>query len=70
LCRPEATVMVLGPSTPLSPILFDYGVNILSGTRVVDEASVLGTVSQGASFKQVKGTKLLTFVSEKGVSLV
>ena len=70
LCRPEATVMMLGPSTPLSPILFDYGVDILSGTRVVDEASVLRTVGQGASFRQVKGTKLLTFVREKGVSFL
>ena len=68
LCRPEATVMVLGPSTPLSPVLFDYGVDILSGTRVADEAAVLCTVGQGASFRQVKGTRLLTFVSQKGVS--
>jgi uncharacterized protein (DUF4213/DUF364 family) len=65
LCRPEATVMVLGPSTPLSPILFDYGVDILSGTKVLDETAVLRTVGQGASFKQVKGVKLLTFAREK-----
>ena len=65
LCRPEATVMVLGPTTPLSPILFDYGVDILSGTKVMDEAAVLRTVGQGASFKQVEGVKLLTFVREK-----
>jgi uncharacterized protein (DUF4213/DUF364 family) len=65
LCRPEATVMVLGPSTPLSPILFDYGVDILSGTKVTDEAAVLRTVGQGASFKQVEGVKLLTFAREK-----
>ena len=64
LCSPEATVMVLGPSTPLSPILFDYGVDILSGTRVVDENAVLRTVGQGASFRQMGGVKLLTFVKE------
>jgi uncharacterized protein (DUF4213/DUF364 family) len=64
LCRPEATVMVLGPSTPLSPVLFDYRVDILSGTRVMDEASVLRTVGQGASFRQVRGVKLLTFTKE------
>jgi uncharacterized protein len=60
LCRPNSTVMVLGPSTPLSPVLFDHGVTILSGTRVVDEEAVLRTVSQGASFRQVEGVKLLT----------
>jgi len=65
LCRPEATVMVLGPSTPLSPVLFAYGADILSGMKVLDEAAVLQTVGQGASFKQVEGVKLLTFVSQK-----
>jgi uncharacterized protein (DUF4213/DUF364 family) len=67
LCSPEATVMVLGPSTPLSPVLFDYGVDILSGTRVVDETAVLRTVGQGASFRQVHGVKLLTFVRDKEI---
>ena len=65
LCPPQATVMLLGPSTPLSPIFFDYGVNILSGIQVVDEAAVFRTVGQGASFRQVEGVKLLTFVHEK-----
>jgi len=65
LCPPQATVMLLGPSTPLSPILFDHGATIISGTRVVDEAAVLRTVGQGASFRQVEGVKLLTFIREK-----
>ncbi len=65
LCGPRSTVMLLGPSTLLSPVLFDYGVNILSGTRVVDEAAVLRTVGQGASFRQVEGVKLLTLMKEK-----
>jgi uncharacterized protein (DUF4213/DUF364 family) len=66
LCQPQATVMVLGPSTPLSPILFDHGVDIISGTQVVDEGAVLRTVGQGGTFRQVEGTKLLTFMKEKG----
>jgi uncharacterized protein (DUF4213/DUF364 family) len=65
LCPSKATVMLLGPSTPLSPVLFDYGVNILSGTYVVDETAVLRTVGQGASFRQVQGARLLTFVHDK-----
>jgi uncharacterized protein len=60
LCKPHSTVMVLGPSTPLSTVLFDHGVTILSGTCVVDEEAVLRTISQGASFRQVEGVKLLT----------
>jgi uncharacterized protein (DUF4213/DUF364 family) len=65
LCASKATVMLLGPSTPLSPVLFEYGVDIMSGARIVDEEAVLRTVGQGASFRQVEGVKLLTFANEK-----
>jgi uncharacterized protein len=67
LCHPDALVMVLGPSTPLSPILFDYGVRILSGARVVNETDALRTISQGATFQQVQGVKLLTYVNSKEI---
>jgi uncharacterized protein (DUF4213/DUF364 family) len=62
LCHPEALVLVLGPSTPLSPILFEYGVHILSGSVVEDVESVLQAVSQGANFRQVHrhGVRLVT----------
>jgi uncharacterized protein (DUF4213/DUF364 family) len=60
LCRPKAYVIVLGPTTPLSPILFDYGVDIISGTKIVDIETVLRYVIQGATFRQMKGVRLLT----------
>jgi uncharacterized protein (DUF4213/DUF364 family) len=66
LCRPEALVMVLGPSTPLSPVLFKHGVHLISGARVVDEAAVLRTVGQGAMFQQVEGVRLLTLARPGG----
>ena len=65
LRNPKSTVMVLGPSTPLSTILFDHGVQIISGTRVVNEIAVLRTVHQSASLRQVEGVKLLTLAREK-----
>jgi uncharacterized protein len=64
LCDPTSTVMVLGPSTPLSSVLFSHGAGILSGTHVVDEAAVLRTVAQGATFSQVEGARRLTLVKE------
>jgi hypothetical protein len=67
LVKPNATVMVLGPSTPLSPVFFEHGVTIISGTRVVDEEAVVRTVGQGAVFRQVQGVKLLTLTREKEV---
>lgn len=65
LCRRESLVMVLGPSTPLSPVLFGHGAALLSGTLVVDEAAVLRTVGQGAIFRQVEGVRLLTLSQER-----
>ena len=59
LCR-EKFVVVLGPSTPLSPVLFDYGVDVLSGVNVTDPESVIRSISEGASFRQIAGVKLLT----------
>ena len=64
LCQPNAKVMVLGPSTPLSPILYDYGISFLSGSRVIDEENAALTIQQGASFPQVNGVKLITITKE------
>ena len=66
LCRPQSTVVVLGPTTPLSPVLFDYGVDIISGTRVVDPALALCCLSQGATFRQMQGVRLLTMQRTRG----
>jgi uncharacterized protein (DUF4213/DUF364 family) len=60
LCHPRAYIVMLGDTVPLSPILFDYGVDALSGTRVIDSDLALRCVSQGANFRQIKGTRRLT----------
>jgi uncharacterized protein (DUF4213/DUF364 family) len=64
LCRRDVPVVVLGPSTPLSPVLFDYGATIISGARVVDEEAVRRTIGHGATFQQVQGVRLLTLARE------
>ena len=60
LCREDALKVMLGASTPMIPVLFDYGIDVLSGCKVVDPESVLNSISQGATFKQINGIKLLS----------
>ena len=58
-------VVILGPTTPLSPVLFDYGVDILAGTKVVEPDKTIHSISQGAIFSQVKGVRLVTMAKER-----
>jgi uncharacterized protein (DUF4213/DUF364 family) len=60
LCAPRVYVVILGGTTPLSTVLFDYGISAVSGTKVVDSEMVLRCVSQGATFRQISGIELLT----------
>lgn len=66
LCSPEAFVIVLGPSTPLTPLMFDHGVDILSGAVVTAIEPVMRTVSQGGNFRQVHqaGVRLVNMSKE------
>jgi uncharacterized protein (DUF4213/DUF364 family) len=60
ICNPKAYTIMLGGTAPLSTILFEYGINAVSGTIVVEPEKVLRYVSQGATFRQITGIKLLT----------
>lgn len=59
LKKKNSFTVVLGDSAILSPILFDYGVDAVAGTKVVDSDVALKCVSQGANFRQTKGIKKL-----------
>jgi uncharacterized protein (DUF4213/DUF364 family) len=59
-CRSDAFVMVLGPTSPLSPVLFDYGVDLIAGTRIIDPEVALAVAGQGAIFRQMRGVWLVT----------
>jgi len=64
LCNKNAFIIMLGDTVPLSSVLFDYGVDAISGTRVVDAELALRCVSEGANFRQIKGTRRLTMLKK------
>ena len=62
LCKPGAYILVLGPSTPLSPVMGEMGVDLLAGSIVEDIPAVLAALSQGGNFRQIHkaGVRLIT----------
>lgn len=63
-CSPEAYVVILGGTAPLSLVLFDHGIDAISGTKVVNPPLALRCVSEGATFRQIKGIRLLTMKND------
>jgi uncharacterized protein (DUF4213/DUF364 family) len=43
----QGLTILMGPSTPMSPVLFDYGVDMLAGIRVVNEERMMAKITQG-----------------------
>ena len=62
LRNPNAYIVILGDTAPLSPVLFDYGIDAVSGTKVVDPDLALRCVSEGATYRQIKGIRQLTMM--------
>jgi len=51
LCRADATVVMVGPTTPYAPSLFTCGIDILAGCDVVDPNQALDGILGGKCFK-------------------
>jgi uncharacterized protein (DUF4213/DUF364 family) len=64
-CRQDAFVLMLGPTSPLSSVLFDHGVDLIAGTQVVDPVTALSVASQGAILHQMRGVRLVTMENHK-----
>jgi uncharacterized protein len=70
LCPERSVKMLLGPTTPMSDVLFDYGIDIVSGSRVIDEKTALRSISEGANFRELKRTGSIRLVNMvKNISL-
>jgi uncharacterized protein (DUF4213/DUF364 family) len=68
LCRTEAYIVVLGGTAPLSPVLFDHGIAAVAGTLVTDPEVVLRGVSQGSTYRQLKGIRRIAMKKDSGLS--
>lgn len=66
LCRPDAYVLILGPSTPLHPIVLDYGVDAIASSIVVDPKACMEYVSQGTNFRQLQGVRKVVLARDRG----
>jgi uncharacterized protein (DUF4213/DUF364 family) len=62
LCNAGAYVVLLGDTAPLSPILFDHGIDAVCGTVVLNNTLALRCISEGANFRQIKGTRRLAMI--------
>ncbi len=66
LRRPGVPTLIVGPTTPLSPVLFEMGATILSGSIVENPEAVLRGLNQGANFHQLRqmGVRLVSMTNE------
>jgi uncharacterized protein len=55
-------IIILGPSTILSPVLFEAGVAALCGICVEDQEVVLRHLREGAGFRRLPGLRYVTLL--------
>jgi uncharacterized protein (DUF4213/DUF364 family) len=63
-CQPGSFKIMLGPSTPLSPILLEFGLDVIGGALVEDEATVLTMVEKGVVFRRLKGIRTVVMAKD------
>jgi uncharacterized protein (DUF4213/DUF364 family) len=62
-----ARIVLTGPTTPLTPILFDFGIEMLAGLVVENEAHVLRTVQEGGQHQLFdSGARMVTLQRRAG----
>jgi hypothetical protein len=62
LCRPDAYVVVLGPSTPLHPLVLRRGVAAIAGSIVTEPRVCMEYVSQASTYRQLRGVRKMVLL--------
>lgn len=63
-CKPGSFKVMLGPSTPLSTILLECGLDVVAGALVEDKGTVLRMVKEGVPFRQMAGIRTVVMTKE------
>jgi len=50
----DSRIILVGPSVPVSPVLFDYGVDTIASTVILDQKMIWRVVKQGGKLKAFK----------------
>jgi len=64
LLRPAAFNIMLGPSTPLHPLLLQWGFHVIGGATVSDIPALLESMDGSASTHDLRGHRLVMFRAE------
>ena len=61
--KPGTPVLMLGPSTPMSPRMFDHGIDILAGTIITDPLNAFRMFQEGGTLRSVRHAGYLKFIN-------
>lgn len=61
-CRPDAFKMIVGPTVPLHPALWDFGFDAICGNAVTDAAQVSRAAREGGNHRQLTGCQKINFI--------
>jgi uncharacterized protein (DUF4213/DUF364 family) len=61
--------IMLGPTTPLNPLLFDFNIDVLSGAVPADNKLARTWFSQGSKYRETKGIEFVSLRKDRFGSL-
>ncbi len=59
-------IVMIGPTSPLSPVLFDYEVDAIGGVKVIEPDKTIQTITEGAIYPQIAGLRKLCLMKKEG----